>query len=328
MFYLGIDLAKDTFAACLLDHEKSIKSKKSFRRTLEGLQALVDWVRPMVDGDDVWLVMEATGDLWCVPALILEQQANFQISVVNPKKVHNFAKTLLRRHKTDELDAHLLALFARQMEPALWVAIDPIRLKLRSMTRRIQQLVKTTSKEKTRLKHEALSEQVQDSLKRSIDFHQGEQKRLWDEIESLVASNENLKEDVVLVASIDSIGRKSALKIVGEMLSVSRFKNAKAVASWAGLIPSHFESGTSVKKADKLTQEGSRPIRGILYMPAMAGIRHNVAIRALSERLKKSGKSGKTRVVAGMHKLLRQVYGVLKHRQLFDPQKALSGCTA
>ncbi len=139
-------------------------------------------------------------------------------------------------------------------------------------------------------------------------------------------SDEDLKREVELVESVDSIGRQTACKIMGEILLVERFDSAKAMASWAGLIPSRFESGTSVKKADKLTQDGSRPIRRILYMPAVAAHKHNEAVSLLYNRMNAKAKKGKTRVVAGMHKLLRQVYGVLKHRQPFDPKKALSGC--
>ncbi len=111
---------------------------------------------------------------------------------------------------------------------------------------------------------------------------------------------------------------------MGELLDVERFGGAKSVACWAGLIPRHFESGTSIKRADKLVPDGCRPIRHILYMPAVSALRFNKPIRQMGQRLKDRGKGGRQRVVAAMHKLLRQVYGVLKRRQPFDPNRAFS----
>ena len=42
------------------------------------------------------------------------------VSVVNPLHVHNYAKSLPRRSKTDALDAQLLAQFARERQPPVW----------------------------------------------------------------------------------------------------------------------------------------------------------------------------------------------------------------
>ncbi len=178
MFYLGLDLAKLTFSACLMASDKTRLKTKTFKRNEDGLEALVNWVSPAVAKEPVWVVMEATGDLWCVPASTLDQQPNFRISVVNPKTVHHFAKSLLRRHKTDDLDAHLLALFALQMEPRLWTPIAPLRFKLRSLTRRIHQLTKMLSSEKTRLKHDMVKEETQESTERVIAFLKKEKKLL------------------------------------------------------------------------------------------------------------------------------------------------------
>jgi transposase len=57
---------------------------------------------------DTLIVVEATGCYWVALAVAL-QQAGYVVSVVNPAQVHNYAKSLPRRGKTDALDAHMLA---------------------------------------------------------------------------------------------------------------------------------------------------------------------------------------------------------------------------
>ncbi|WP_245894334.1 hypothetical protein [Chamaesiphon polymorphus] len=54
-------------------------------------------------------------------------------------------------------------------------------------------------------------------------------------------------------------------------------------------------------------------------MPALVARRYNPLIRDFCERLLTKGKSKMAVIGAAMHKLLRQVFGVLKSEQPFDP---------
>ena len=47
-------------------------------------------------------------------------EAGFAVAVVNPAHIHNYARSLPRRSKTDALDAQLLAQFAAERQPARW----------------------------------------------------------------------------------------------------------------------------------------------------------------------------------------------------------------
>lgn len=63
--------------------------------------------------------MEATGAYWERLALSLVQ-AGFILSVIHSPQAHDFAKALLKRAKTDTIDAQTLAQFAERFEPAPW----------------------------------------------------------------------------------------------------------------------------------------------------------------------------------------------------------------
>jgi transposase len=54
-------------------------------------------------------------------------------------------------------------------------------------------------------------------------------------------------------------------------------------------------------------------------MPAIVARRYNPFIRTFCDRLLAKGKSKMSMVGAAMHKLLRQVFGVLKSQKPFDP---------
>jgi transposase len=65
------------------------------------------------------VVLEATGSYWVALAVHLHA-AGYRVAVVNPMHLHNSARSLSRRAKTDALDAQLLAQFAAERQPDTW----------------------------------------------------------------------------------------------------------------------------------------------------------------------------------------------------------------
>ena len=126
-----------------------------------------------------------------------------------------------------------------------------------------------------------------------------------------------------LLVSIDGIGQKTAALLMAELGDARRFSDAAAATAFAGLNPRLQESGKH-KGHVRISRLGSSRLRAGLYMPALASMTHNPAIRALKERVKSRGKTGKQIVCAAMRKLLCIAYGVLKSGQPFDPHRALA----
>lgn len=70
------------------------------------------------------------------------------------------------------------------------------------------------------------------------------------------------------------------------------------------------------------SQTLSRPekkLRLVLYMCSMNAIKTSTACKALYERLRANGKTGKQALVAVMNKLLKQVFAVVKNNSLYQP---------
>jgi transposase len=64
---------------------------------------------------------------------------------------------------------------------------------------------------------------------------------------------------------------------------------------------------------------GNSRLRKAVFMPAIVARRYNSPITAFCDRLMAKGKSKMSVIGAVMHKLLRQVFGVLKSQRFFDP---------
>ncbi len=78
----------------------------------------------------ILVVMEATGSYWLALAQSLAEHG-FAVSVINPLQAHHFAKALLRRAKTDAIDAQILAQLAALLQPAPWTPPPAIYEELR-----------------------------------------------------------------------------------------------------------------------------------------------------------------------------------------------------
>jgi transposase len=107
--FVGVDIAAAT--ATVATQRPGAQASRSFTidQTPEGYTTLVH--RLQATGhvpSSILVVMEATGPYWINLATRLVHEG-FVVSVINPAQAHHFAKALLKRAKTDTIDAQTLA---------------------------------------------------------------------------------------------------------------------------------------------------------------------------------------------------------------------------
>lgn len=124
-------------------------------------------------------------------------------------------------------------------------------------------------------------------------------------------------DQVKLIVSIPGIGVESAVIIILEIEEIERFKSAKSLSAYFGVHPSFKQSGDGIW-ANHMSKKGRSTIRAVLYMTALAGIRHNPLIKQLYARFRAKGMKHNQAMGVVMHKLLRIIYGVLKNKKGFD----------
>ena len=124
--------------------------------------------------------------------------------------------------------------------------------------------------------------------------------------------------EVALLKTFKGIGDKSAIGLLIEIQTVKRFARAKNLASFFGLHPVLKQSGDTAK-VSKMSKQGRVEPRHILYMVTLASLKCNPLIQKLYEKHQKSGKHNMAIMGICMHKILRIIYGMLKHNKPFDP---------
>jgi transposase len=130
-----------------------------------------------------------------------------------------------------------------------------------------------------------------------------------------------LREQRDLLKSIPGIAGLTASRILGEMPNIAEYRDARAVAAFAGLSPREHQSGTS-RGRTRLAKTGNSRLRKMLFFPAISATRFNPVIKALYDRLIAAGKPKMVALAAAMRKLLILAYGVLKSNQPFNPAHA------
>lgn len=113
MFFLGIDIAKNSHVASLIDSDGNILFKAfSFKNSVVGASALIDKINKF-DKKTFHIGMEATGHYWLsLYSFLIENQ--YTVHVINPIQTDGWRKaTEIRKRKTDIIDSLLIADFIR-----------------------------------------------------------------------------------------------------------------------------------------------------------------------------------------------------------------------
>jgi transposase len=125
--------------------------------------------------------------------------------------------------------------------------------------------------------------------------------------------------EIELLKSFPGISDTSAIGLIIEIQTIKRFAGVKKLASFFGIHPIYKVSGDGVG-GFKMSKQGRKEPRQILYMVALSAIRCNPLIKETYEKHQQQGKHNMAAMGICMHKILRILYGMLKHNKAFDPQ--------
>lgn len=311
--FLGIDVGKDRLDLALTDTEGTVHAKH-VRNDPAGHRALVRWLSRFADDPGyVHACLEASGGYEDDAAVALHA-AGLTVSVVNPRRTAAYAAVQLRRSKTDPADAQLLARFCERERPERWTPPSDEARDLRRLTRALDAL----KRDRTRNRHGRSQGAARDALGAMLAAYAEQITAVEGAIEAHLEAHPDLARQRDLLVSIPGVGPQTAAVVIAELGDGAAFESARAVAAYAGLVPRHYESGSSVRRRPRLSKVGSARLRRALYFPAVCAIRFNPAVRVFAERLLGRGKSKMAVVGASMRKLLQICYGVLKSGRPFD----------
>lgn len=314
---VGIDVSKATLHVAILFPERAKPQYQTFDNTESGYAALQAWL--MESGvTTAHVCLEATSIYGHGVAIALHQQGH-RVSIVNPVRIHGYAKSQLKRTKADRPDATLIAQFCRDLKPSAWQPSSADIQTLQEYTRRLDALTHMLTQEKNRLA--ISSDALTSDIQAHITFLEAQVKALKKQLRIHIQSHEHLQTQADLLVSIVGIGPDTAARLLAEIGDIQAFGSARQLSAYAGLTPQEHTSGTSVQGKTRLCKIGNARLRKALYFPAIAFLRHAPELQPWRERLAAAGKTKMAIIGAAMHKLIRIAYGVLSSGQRYDPEK-------
>ncbi len=333
--YLGMDLHKSTSTFCVKDYDgknydscKIVTNPHEVTKYIKKLSGL---------GKELSLAVEPVSQ-WYYYADLL-QNLGVDVHLANPVKVKAIASA---RVKTDKIDAGVLSDLLRSNllpeayfsgpEVRTWKEIVRYRVSLLNLrTQTKNKVTAIVSKNglscpfcdlfgksgKSWLRSLSLPDNFKDAAEnylQLIDYLDKMVKDADKKIEETVGENKHAR----LLTTIPAIGYISALTIMAEIGDIKRFPTAKQLMGYAGLVPSTYASGNSVRHG-KITKQGSRWLRWIMIEAAQRQQNCTKLPGFAWYYLKiRKRKGAKTAAVATARKLLAVVWKMLTENREFE----------
>lgn len=121
-----------------------------------------------------------------------------------------------------------------------------------------------------------------------------------------------------LILTIPGVSHTTGAQIVAEIGDVSRFKNAAAIVSYAGINPSVSQSGKFELEGGSITKNGSPYLRRALYLAAQGACRLDPGLRGFYDKKRSEGKCHRVAVMAVARKLCHVIYAILRDQVPFE----------
>jgi len=329
MNYVGVDLHKKVITACVMDaNRKIVRETKLYpnepQRIVEFFEGLGEYK----------VVLEATSSYYWFVELLGPTAA--EVVLANPAKMRVIAEST---KKTDKLDARVLAEFlARDMVPRAYMP-TPRQRQHRALVRHRKYLRERATAVKCKVRHvladynadrrDLFSAGAGKSYIKGLKLSEVDHFRLadlWREWESIEKRLRRTTAKLAsfakkapraeaeareLVRTAPGVGVVTAEAVLCELGDARRFKNAKAVCSYAGLVPTVRQTGGKKSKEGRITKQGSGLMRWALVEASWRLVGSSPHWESIYKRIKKRSGS-KRAIVAVARKLLCVLYAMLR----------------
>jgi transposase len=329
MNFIGVDLHKKSITVCVMNENRKVLARKTLlcKETDQIVQFFRQY-RPFK------VVVEATASyLWFVE--LVEPLAE-KVVLANPKKLRVIAEST---KKTDRLDAQVLTEFlVLDMIPESHQP-TPRQREHRALVRHRQYLQSRITSVRSKIHHilsnynadrkDLFSANCGPACFKETPLSNADRfviKQLWaewqDHVAQRLALTKKLKafiakapqreaEARAILKTAPGVGFVTAEVILSELGDISRFRNAKAVCAYAGVVPVVRQSGGRKSKDLKITKEGSGLLRWALVEAAWRLVAKSPKWVVVFARLKERSGS-KRAIVAVARKLLCVLYAMLR----------------
>ena len=303
---IGIDIAKMHFDVNTHQGKQHLK----FSYDEQGILQFLNWLK---NYNVKIICLEATGNYQNKLVSRLHDE-NFDVAVVNPRQIRDFAKSMGQLAKTDKIDAEIIAVYAERMNPRKTVKPSENRTKLNALTSRRRQINHMITQENNRLQ-QTDDEHIKSLIEQVLDLYQQQLKQINSEMAELIKEDEEFQHCDKILQSAKGIGAATSAMLIANVPELGHITKPQ-ITRLIGTAPTNRDSGSF--RGKRMTGGGRRHVRAALYMPTLVAIQHNPKIKAFYEHLLRKGKTKMVAVIACMRKLIIILNTMVKNNQMWQ----------
>jgi len=290
--FVGIDVSKSRLDVAVRPTAETISGDN----TPDGIEQLVEKIYAL---SPTLITLESTGG-YERPLVIALAEAKLPVAVVNPRQARDFARSMGRLAKTDELDAMVLAHFAEVIRPPEYDLPSVQARALSALLVRRRQVVDMITMEAQRLAN-CSDVHSRADIQATLTFLRGRRDQLDQDLLEAVRLHPTWHHRSRLLQSVPGVGPVVTVTLLAELPELGQLPDKK-LAALVGVAPLNRDSGTF--RGQRRIGGGRSRVRAVLYMASTVAMRFNPVIRAFYEQLLARGKPKKVALVACMRKLL------------------------
>jgi transposase len=287
--FVGIDVSKAWLDSAQLTTNGQHTQLKRCGNRPEGVTKLIEQLK-----DARLVVCEATGgyEQILVDALL---KAGIAVSVVNPKRVRDFARSAGKLAKTDRIDAEILASYARVFENKLPRAVLHEYPELKQLHAVRQDIIDSLTQAKNRLN------QAMDSTKALLQETVTHFQKQLKTVNASIATQLKAHPHAHVLSPITGVGPILNTALLATLPELG-YLNGKEIAALVGLAPFNCDSGQM--RGKRRVWGGRQRLRNTLYMATFSAKKHHPVIQSYFDALIARGKPFKVAMVACMRKFI------------------------
>ena len=323
---IGIDISKKTVHIVALKGNENAKKNFKYDTVPNNIEDVVAYFSENFNVENVGcIVMEATGGYEKKVANTLAKMG-YYVSIINPRRSHNWMDALGKNPKTDKSDAQMLAAIAQQYngkEEILRRYQPPTenQEKLKQYVDRFKQLTDDSVTYQNRITHAQdvdKNDPTIESMKEMLELIEKQKKEFLKKIRELIASDADLKEKDEILQSVPGVGIGTSAMLMAYMPEMGTL-NRQEIASLAGLAPHPNDSGQKTGK--RTTKCGRTKIKSNWITAMLSVVRYNPKINEFYNRLTAKGKAKRLALIASMRKLLTILNVMIRNKQKWNEHK-------
>lgn len=321
-FFLGIDVSKQSLDFALLNAEGKLLMQVQTENSAKAIEDLLDKL-PDVDPKKLLICLEHTG-IYNYPLLDTFAKATYSVWLESGKQIRYSMG--VQRAKTDAVDALNIARYAlkNQREARLWKPESKLLTQLKALAALRSRLIAAQNqlslplKEAKAFADKDLIKTLEKAMAASLKALDKDLQQVNKQIQELIKNDPHLNDLFNLLTSIAGIGAVTATGFILTTQAFTDGKNAKQFASYAGVAPFPYQSGSSVRGRTKVSPMADKDMKTLLHLSAMGAIRTKGELQDYYQRKVKEGKNKMSVLNAVRNKLVLRAFAVVSSNRKYD----------